>query len=412
MDRKIPFLLLFVCSLLLACLGVQAASDPDIVSFYARPSDPYVYTEFELYVRAEDDDGIDRIRFYADGRLEETEDCDHDEVCRVSFYIIESDVGYHKYKVKVYDDAGDTESDEIRVLVRGYTGLIPPRPYDGVPTIQQFYASPSQPYTGQGFTIYASAYDASGMRRIELMHGGIIVGARDCYGNTCSNSFTISPKYTPSNYVFYLRAYDANNRMSQSTLSVNVREGYVQPANNPPVILSSSVSPSSIGRGDPIYLYVRATDDQGLNRLEVWEGSSLRGSWNCGSSRDCSYTFTLGSRPSGSYTFTLRAVDNNGLQTSVSKGVVVTSVVVYTCNQLGGRCCSQGGTGPISGSIDCPSSCYQQCLPQPPSGQTSPPTTPTQPSGMAIAVEDTSIILIGMMFIMLILVFYIAVKVR
>jgi hypothetical protein len=410
MDHKIPFSLLFVCSILLACLGVQAA-DPDIVSFYAVPNSPYVYSEFEIYVRAEDDDGIDRIKFYVEDRLDETEECNGDEVCRVHFYVKESEVGYHEYKVKVYDEEGNTESDEMRVLVRGYTGLIPPEPYDGAPTIQQYYASPSQPYTGQGFSIYASAYDSSGMKKIELWHGGLMIGARDCYGSTCSDSFSVAPKYTTSSYVFYIRAYDVDNRMAQATLTVNV-QGYTPPANNPPVIISSSVSPSSIERGDSIYLYMRATDDQGLNRLEVWEGSSLRGGWNCGSSRDCSYTFSLGSMSSGSYSFTLKAVDNNGLQSSVSKGVVVKSVVVYTCNQLGGRCCSQGGTGLVLGSTDCPSSCYQQCLPQPPSGQTSPPTTPTQPSGMTVAIEDTSLLLLGMMFIMLILILYIAVKVR
>ncbi len=126
-------LALFLVFGLLAGAVSASAADPDIETLYAVPNNPYAGTHFDIYVRAEDGDGIDRIKFYAAGRLEDVEDCDEEDECAVYFEVYEPTPGYHVYGVKAYDTEDDTESDEIEVYVRPYSY---PYPYghcgDGV----------------------------------------------------------------------------------------------------------------------------------------------------------------------------------------------------------------------------------------------------------------------------------------
>ena len=389
MGKNFLFCLTLGVILILLSVPAYAGSDPNIERFYAIPDEPYTHTHFQIYVRAEDNDGIDKIKLYDGSSLEDTHYCDGRRTCSAYFRLYETKSGSHSYRAKVYDEEGDTESETLRVYIKS-GGYSYPYPYpDDVPRFTNYYPIPSNPQTGQTIQFYVSAYDNDGMGRLEIWHGGSRIGMHYCYGvTTCSRTFSVSSKYSPGSYTYTFKAYDDRGRSSSVSRTVYVQSGYVPPSppyNALPVISSSTFSPSQPREGQSFQVYVRATDDQGLSRIEVREGSIIRGTKSCNNARDCSVTITISGKSAGSYSFTLKAIDNSGQTTTTNRGVVVSpSVVVYTCGQLGGFCCPYGGTGTIGGSSDCPNSCFASCTqpPQPPSDQTSPPTTPpSQPSG-------------------------------
>jgi len=130
MDKISLFL---VFGLLLSSFTLSAAGDdPDIKALYAVPNNPLEDSYFDIYVRAEDNDGIDKIKFYNDGSLDDTEYCDGDDECTAYFEVYESKSGYHTYKVRVYDEDNDQETDSVRVYVRNnFDDPYPyPYPYD------------------------------------------------------------------------------------------------------------------------------------------------------------------------------------------------------------------------------------------------------------------------------------------
>lgn len=352
MDRSILIAVALIAVLVIP--ATVSAADPDIKSLRAIPSDPLVRTDFEIYVRATDDEGIDRIKFYADGNLEDTQDCDGDTSCSVYFEAYETDSGTHTYKVRVYDTDDNTETDEIDVYVRSRS--------EDIPDVSA-YASPSQPQTGQSFYIYTTATDGDGLRRIEVLHGGSVVGSQDCSDlTTCSRRFTIAPKYTPSTYVFNIKAYGTDDDTATTSLSV--------------VVVSSA----------------------------PYCGDSVcNGGETCSSCpQDC------GACPIVSYCGD--AVCNNGetcssCQQDCGACSVPILPVIYTCGQRGGECCQYGGTGIVDGGADCPSSCFSECNPAP----TPPVVEPTTPTGAAIVV-DAPVLILAILALMMLLLLYIAAK--
>ncbi|MBN2518532.1 MAG: hypothetical protein JXB14_06795, partial [Candidatus Altiarchaeota archaeon] len=373
---------------------------------------------------AEDADGIDEIKLYDDGSLEESYNCRGRTTCTVYFDMYESKPGRHTYTVKVYDELGDYESDTLRVNIRdrmiggdrdehgclvaaGYTWCEPKGrciraweedciwPVGDIPRLTGYYSIPSSPQVGQSFQFHVSAYDNDGLYKLELWEGSSRIGLNYCYGTTtCSKTFSVASKNSPGGYTYTVKAYDTRSRSASASKTVYIQSGYIPPYppyNEPPAIVSSYFSPSQPAEGQSFQIYVRATDDRGLSRIEVWEGGGIRGSQSCNNARDCSATISISGRSSGTYSFTFKAIDNQAQTTTMSGGVVVSpSVVVYTCKQLGGLCCPDGGTNFVWGSRDCPNNCFALCTPQYPSDQTSPPTTPpTQPTPTPYIVLST-----------------------
>lgn len=294
-------------------LTLVSAGDPDIERFEADPYEPLEDTMFEIYVRAEDPDGIDRIKLYADGVLEYTEDCDDDETCRVYFDLYETEPGYHTYKAKVYDSEGDTESETIEVYVRSRYDYYPYYPYSN-PSLTAS-VSPSQPRVGQSFTITATASDVDGMDQIELWHGGSRIGIQYCgIFTSCTKTFTVSPKYTPSTYVFEVRAYDDRDYLRTTQLNVYVSGNACGDG-----VCSSGESCSSCSLDCGICSYC------GDGKCSSGESSST-----CPT--DCGSTTTT-----------------------------ILPTISYTCEQRGGECCENGGNDVVDGAADCPSTCFSTC---------------------------------------------------
>jgi len=344
--------LLLVLGLVLSSLTLVSAADPDIESLYAEPNNPYEDSHFEIYVRAEDDDGIDRIKFYIDNHLEETEDCDGDETCRVYFDVYDESAGYHTFKVKVYDEDGDTETDDIEVYVRPrndyyYPGYPYYQNYDG-PQIS-VTTSPTNPKTGQHFSLAVTATDSDRLQKIEVTQGST-TDVEYCGALlSCTRYFTVTPKYTAGTYNFYVRAYDLEGRISSENANIYV------------------------SGGQQYYC-----GDNSCNNGE-----------SCSScSQDCGQCAPI--------------------TPIVEPEDLVPITVIYTCDQRGGECCDNGGTGSVDGAADCPATCYTTCNAAP--ADTDVDTSDEEPAapltGAVVVAEDT-LLLSGMAVIIVLLVAYI-----
>jgi hypothetical protein len=346
-------------AVLVSSLTLCAAEDDvRITDLRTEPSVVYEDTEFDVYVRAVDHDGVKEIKLYIDGDLEDTEDCDDDDVCSVRFSVELDDVDTYEIRAKAWASGNttDTDTEEIDVYVRQKESQVP---------YVSASVSPVQPMTGNAFTISAIASGVNPLYKIELRHGGSIIGTQYCgYTTYCSRSFAVSPKYTAGSYGFELRAYDEGDYVGSSTITVTVgQSNYCGDGRCSNGETCSSCS-SDCGSCQPVY----RCGDGVCNGGETCSSCSS----DCGSCQQRELP-----------------------------------VIVYTCDQRGGECCDNGGQGVVSGAADCPATCFSKC-----NAVTPAPATPSRtPSGAVVAV-DSSTVLVGMLALMLLLVLYIAVKVR
>jgi hypothetical protein len=323
------------------------------------------------------DQPLHKIKLYIDDDLEEMEDCDGDEDCTVYIRVRESQAGYHTLKAKVYDEDGDTETDTIRVYVRpydyyGYPYDYPydPYPYDPYPSDRpqiSASSSPSTILTSDSFRISASASDRNGIDRIELWHGGAVIGRYGCPGSySCSRTFTVSPKYTAGTYPFEVRAYDRLGYSSNMRLNVAIQ-----------------------------------------SRLVCGDGTCNSGETCSTCSQDCGPCNYCGDGRCTS-TETCSSCQQDCGQCAQPTPAPVTPIV-YTCEQRGGQCCEYGGTGAVSGAADCAATCFTECN-APPEPEPE-PTDNGGPTG-AVVVSDASLALFGLLTVILLVLIYIAAKVR
>jgi len=326
---------MLVIALLPMLASAENDGDPDIERLYASPDEPYQYERFEIYVRAEDGDGLDIIKLYEDSSRIDTCDCDGDDECRCTFDVRESDAGYHTYKVKAYDEDGETESESIRVYVLPveadyyYTYPYPTYSYPA-PAITQAYFIPTEPETAMAFEAYLAASSSVGLKSIEVWHGGIRLGIKNCYNSqSCAHSFAVSPKYTQGNYEFIFRAIDRNDHEASVKKIAHIKEQYVPqelPPNVAPTFISTFVEPASPDEGKAFLVSTRFTDDVGLSRIELWQGQKLLDSRSCSGSADCSASFKLSISKAGTYSVSVKAIDSGGAVTAMSKVIEVAEV--------------------------------------------------------------------------------------
>ena len=350
MTKAIMLTLVMLVSSMTLC----AADSVGITDMHISPSEVYENTEFQVYVRAADDEGVKEIKLYIDGDLEDTEDCDDDDVCVARFYVELDETGTYELRAKAYatGDAADTDTDHLQVYVRQDSSQMP---------YLTASVSPSQPQTGNAFTIYATASGVNPLYKLELRHGGAVIGTQYCgYTTYCSKSFAVSPKYTAGTYVFEVRAYDEDDYVG--TVSLTAVIGQSDYCGNGACSGSETCSSCSIDCGSC----------QPVTRC---------GDGVCSSSETCSSC----------------SIDCG--QCSQRQLPVIT----YTCEQRGGACCENGGAGVVSGAADCPSKCFSQCNAVQPAART--------PTGAAVAI-DPSMVLMGLLALMLLMVMYIAVKVK
>jgi len=444
---------LFLILALFLTLVSSLAADPDITELESIPDKPYEDDSFEIHVEADDSDGIDRIKLYVDDDYEDTEYCHGDLVCEVYFEVEENKPGYYEYKVKVYDEEGDMESDSIRVYVRDEDD-------DGI-LIRSFYATPNNPYVGTTFTIYVDAEYESDLDKIKFYANGKLEETERCNDEDCEESFDVVEN-SPGYHSYKVKVYAEDDETETETITIFVREyyntGYCGDGlcNNGETASSCrndcssactaegqrySIHPGSLSCCPGLSAISCASPDVGGN-CQSCVGASVctqcgngicgAGENKCNCPSDCQFNplprppqptnycgngICAGSescsvcpQDCGScagYCGDRICKDGESCSTCQSDCGSCGNVlpIIYTCEQRGGECCDNGGKGAVSGSYDCPSTCFSSCNPKPSEGSGSGTSTGGTPTGGVIVVDSTVLLLVGLVIVMVFLLF-------
>jgi len=371
--------LIAILALVLTAVNVTAA-DPDIESLYAIPNNPYEDTHFDICVEVEDEDGLDRIKFYADGRLEETEDCDEDDDCGTCFDVYETTPGLHVYKVKAYDTEGDTKTDDIRLYVRPYSY---PYPYG--------YCGDGR--CGSGETRYNCPQDC---RYTSCVGEGGTIGIYPG-GGTCCAGLTAISTVSPNSY-----GVCPSTPVVGASICARCGNGVCGRGENkcncPRDCPSSYCGDGACNSGESC---TSCPQDCGVC-VRCGDGRCTGGESCATCPSDCGACVTCGDGRCSSTESCSSCPQDCGNCQPVQP-------VIYTCEQRGGECCTNGGQRVVSGAADCPSTCFSECNPAP-----KPEPTPgggSAPTG-AVVIGGTTLILLGGLVILLLLVVFIAARVR
>jgi hypothetical protein len=126
-------------------------------------------------------------------------------------------------------------------------------------------------------------------------------------------------QYTISNlvvgtYVYYAVAID-NDGLTTTSSSITVKVN----ANNPPIVTFNAVTTTA----QDIDIDVTATDPENKSvRVEIYDGNNLLTTLN-----NAPYLYTIVAPTVGSHTITIKAIDADGIVTTLSKTVVVSPKV-------------------------------------------------------------------------------------
>ena len=442
------FAIFLVLGLLLSTVGTLA-SDPDIIDFYVDPDDPNEDEYFDIVVEVEDDDGIDRVKLYVDGNYEATEYCDGDLDCTVVFSVKENSPGYYDYEIRVYDEDGDMESDEIRVYVSNEDS-------DNI-IIRSFSATPNNPYVGTTIELYVRAEYGSDLDKIKFYDDGNLEETAGCHDEDCEKTFTVT-EYSSGYHTYRVKVYAEDGEIEDDEITIFVRQpfnmGYCgngicdgsESVSSCPGDCGSactsegqtySVHPASLQCCAGLTV-VSCASPSSSGTCQSCVGASVCtrcGNGICGPGENycncpsdcssgpipqpstcgngiCSGSESCASCPSDCGTCAGYCGDGTcSSRESCSScssdcGTCRTTIptIIYTCEQRGGECCDDG-KGAIDGAADCPLTCFSSCSVTPVPA----PQEPDGPTGAVIAV-DSSMMILGLMVVILILLVLILLK--
>lgn len=166
--------------------------------------------------------------------------------------------------------------------------------------------SPSNGSTVSGtVNVSLSSSDNVGVIRTELFINGSI------FGTSTSSSASFSwntTTFADGTYILEARAYDAANNIGSRSISVTVRNSVVADTTAPAVAIISPTNGSRL-KGRSVNVDVRASDNVGVTRVELYINGILSGTSSSASPR---FTWKIGSIPSGTYTLQSFAYDAAG----------------------------------------------------------------------------------------------------
>ncbi|WNG45931.1 glycosyl hydrolase [Archangium minus] len=154
-------------------------------------------------------------------------------------------------------------------------------------------------FTAAGtLNLTASATDNVGVTKVEIFEGSTLVASSSSY----SRSFTGAGQN--GTYTYTVKAYDAAGNVGTKTLTVSVQI----PGTGDTVAPTVNVSANStqFTAAGTLNLTASATDNVGVTKVEIFEGSTL-----VTSSSSYSRTFSS-SAQNGTYTYTVKAYDAAG----------------------------------------------------------------------------------------------------
>ena len=226
----------------------EEEDNPPSISITSPQSGDVVYGSVSVEASATDDNGIQKVEFYVDDELKNT---DNSSPYEWTWDTISYSSGFHTIKAKAYDTINQTAEDSISVKV------------DQPPEI-----SITSPLSGSNVSgsvsVEASATDDNGVQKVEFY-----------VGNELKRTDRTSPyewvwdtsSYSSGFHTIKAKAYDTINQTAEDSISVKVD----QP---PEISITSPLSGSNVSGS--VSVEVSATDDIGIKKVEFYIDGVLK----------------------------------------------------------------------------------------------------------------------------------------
>lgn len=252
-----------------------------------------------LQVQASDNIKVAKVEFYIDGSLAGTDEA---EPYEYKWATSGESNGRHTVMAKAYDATGNSEQTPLTYTTAN-------KPKDAVvPTVN--LTAPGNGSLVKGVTtLKATAYDASGIAKVEFYLGTTLLGSDEkapyAYDWDASSLSGVQ-KLTA-------RAYDTTGNVNTSSIvTVLVDAGPADTIKPTVVLTSSAMTPGSLT--DTITLNAEASDDTGVAKVEFYRDNTLLFT---DVKAPYTYAWDTLSVENGPYKLTVKAYDTSGnVQTS------------------------------------------------------------------------------------------------
>lgn len=287
------------------------------VSLQASNANLTAAGSIDLTVTASDNSGVSKVEVYEGTNLLTTLDT-APYLYSVTFAM--ADNGTHSYTAKAYDAAGNVgTSTAVTVTVN----IAPPAADTKPPTIS--LASSSSNVTAAGsITLTATATDNVGVTKVEFYEGTNLLGSTAAAPFTTSISYDNSKNGTHS---YSAKAYDAaGNVGTSSAVSVVVNIPKSTGDTTPPMISLASSS-SNVTSAGSITLTATATDNVGVAKVEIFEGTTLLATKTAA---PYTQSITFDATKNGAHSYSAKAYDAAGNVTTSNIVAVTVNITAVT----------------------------------------------------------------------------------
>ncbi len=254
--------------------------------------------DVRVQAQASDNIKVAKVEFYVDGGLVGT---DEQEPYEYNWATSGESNGRHSLLVKAYDVANNSAQAQASLTTLN-------KPKDSTaPTVS--VTAPGNGSLVKGVVVLrATAYDPSGLARVEFYVGTALVGADD------KAPFTLNWDASKSSGVQKItaRAYDATGNINTSGIVTVLVDAGPADTIKPEVALSHNDNRSTLS--GTVMLNASASDDTGVAKVEFYRGNTLLFT---DTKAPYAYAWDTLSVENGDYRFTAKAYDASGnVQTS------------------------------------------------------------------------------------------------
>lgn len=281
--------------LLSACGGTGPATDAvkPTVALTATPSALTTSAPVRLTATASDNVAVTGVTFYrGDTRLGE------DTTAPYELSDTPTATGTTTYRAVARDAAGNTAEATAAVTLTPATTP----PTDTTKPTADFTVTRN---SATSYTVNVTAQDDRGVTRVEIYDGDQLIATRTAAPYTAELTYSAAQNGTRT---IRVRVFDAEGNVTEVTRQITVGVDATAPT------VTASVSQTASGR---VTILANARDDQGITRVEFYEGGVL-----IGTDTEAPYTLerTYTAAQNGRRTVTVRAYDAQGntAETTVS----------------------------------------------------------------------------------------------
>lgn len=289
------------------------------VTSISNPTGVFEKDTVVLTASAEDPDGVSKLEFYINDALVAT-----DPSFPYQYSWTPATPGTYKLKAKAYDSKGNTGlSTEYTLDV--LANLLP----------EVLLISPTSDTAtvGQPVTVTVDATDANGIKQVQALAGTEEIGVKTVPDASNPSRYTFT--WVPSAAgVYTLTVNAADHKDGTQTVTKSIRVDAVQ-TNQPPAVQLDSLTPSLFYKGSLTSLKAAAADADGtIQSVDYYLSSTtmpltkIATGLKTGTGDVYTASWTPNVAP-GAYTLTVKATDDKGASSTVTKLVDLASDIAF-----------------------------------------------------------------------------------